>query len=114
MARWAARRAKTASSACQAKHGDEFADQFLDAVGFIQHRAEFLLEDERAQARAEILQVVLQVLAHEEIGIRKAGAHHVFVALADQVEPLFVAVADDDEIRQQRAGSSTSSVGLRT
>ena len=71
------------------------------AVGFIQHRAEFLLEDQRGQARAEILQFVLQVFAHEEIGIRKTGAHHVFVALAHQVKSLLVAVADDHEIREQ-------------
>ena len=46
----------------QAEHGDQFTHQLLDAVGFIQHRAEFLLEYQRAQARAEILQLMLSNL----------------------------------------------------
>jgi hypothetical protein len=73
---------------CQAKHRYKFTHQFLYAVRFIQHGAKFFLEYQGAKARTEILQLVFQVFTHEEIGIRKAGTHHVFVTLADQVEAL--------------------------
>ncbi len=66
--------------------GMRFAHQFLDAVDLSSIEPSFFWKISVAQARAEILQLVFQVCAHEEIGIRKAGAHHVFVALPDQIE----------------------------
>jgi hypothetical protein len=44
------------------------------------------------------------IFAHEEIGIRKARAEHVFVAFADNVEMQFVTIPDCNEVRQQRCG----------
>ena len=54
-------------------------------MGLIQHRAKPGLEGERAQAGQEILQLVLAVIAHEEICIGEAGPDDVLVAFGDQL-----------------------------
>ena len=81
--------------------GTRRIDQLPDAVAAVEHGTELLLEYKGAEPGAEFLQGVLEVLPDEEIGIRKPGAHDVLVALADQVESLVIAVADDDKVGEQ-------------
>ena len=47
--------------------------EVLHAIGLLQHRAEFLLEADLGQARAELLKVDLEVLVIEELGVVQAG-----------------------------------------
>ena len=81
--------------------GRERFDQALDAPGFVQHRTQFGLEDQRAQARQEILQLVVQVLVDEKGRVGIAGADNLLVAVRDNIQVLVVPVAHGDKDRQQ-------------
>ena len=69
----------------QAQRRRQRLHQRRHPLALVQHRAQLGLEDQRAQAGQEIRQLVLAVIAHEEIRIGKAGAQHVLVALHDQL-----------------------------
>ncbi len=77
--------------------------QRFQALALVQHRAQLFLEGEGVEAGQEALQRPGRVLVVEELGVGKAGAQHVLVALAHHVQAAVVAVAHGDKVGQQIA-----------
>jgi hypothetical protein len=72
-------------------------------VGFIQHRAQLLLEGEGIEPGQEILQRRFDVLAVEKVGVGEAGADDLLVAVAHAIGVLLAAVAHDNKVGHQVA-----------
>ena len=83
--------------------GSQCFHHLADPDGFIQHRAQFLLEGQRAEFLQQVRQFVFEVFVDEEIGVRETGADDLLVAVGDQVKTLFVSIAHRHEMRQQFA-----------
>lgn len=82
----------------QAEHGADFSGQLQHPFGLVVHRTQFGLEGQRFQPGPIVFEREFEIFPHEEVGIGKARAQNVFVALPDDIEMLFIPVADGDEM----------------
>ena len=82
--------------------GDEIG-KLLKALRLLVHRAEALLEDDRLELLAVLLEALLAVFIEEELRIGETGAQDALIAVLDRLEVFLAAVADRDEERQQLA-----------
>ena len=82
--------------------GDEIG-KLLKALRLLVHRAEALLEDDRLELLAVLLEGLLAVFIEEELRIGETGAQDALIAVLDRLEVFLAAVANRDEERQQLA-----------
>ena len=87
----------------QPQHLADDRRQPFQTVNLIQHAAEIRLEGQRRQVGQKVGKLALDIPAVEKGGVGEARVDNVFVAGADDVQVLTVAITHGDEIGQQRA-----------
>jgi hypothetical protein len=87
--------------AAEAEGLADHGHQGVQAARLVQHRAQLLLEGERAQARQKAFQRLAEIVLKEEPGVGKSRAEDILIALAHDVQVQVVAVADGDEVGQE-------------